>query len=749
LARAHKNDEHVWRSMGVSDEEYEMIVDLLGREPNYVELGMFSVMWSEHCSYKNSKAVLRGLPTTGPQVLQGPGENAGIVDVGDGLAVAFKIESHNHPSAVEPYEGAATGVGGIVRDIFTMGARPIASLNSLWLGDLESDRSRMLFDGIVSGISGYGNAVGVPTVGGQTVFHKSYDNNPLVNAMGVGVMRQDEIKRGAASGVGNSVMLIGSTTGRDGIHGATFASTDLTDEAVEKKSPVQAGDPFREKLLLEACLELVARGCVLGIQDMGAAGLTCSSCEMSARGNVGMAIDIDKVPCREEGMTPYEVMLSESQERMLLVPVPGKEREVREVLGKWGLLAEEIGTVTDDGLITLIHGGKEVAQVPARALTDHAPVYHRESVRPEYIDELASYDLDGVKGPADPGAILVHLMGSHSIASKRWVYRQYDSQAGAGTVIGPGSDAAVVRLPGTARGIALTCDCNSRYCYINPRLGASHAVAEAARNLACTGARPLAATNCQNFGNPYKPEVFWQFKECIEGMADACRVLDTPITGGNVSLYNEDGETAIRPTPVIGMVGVIDDVSASVPMGFRQEGDAVVLLGETYDEIGASEYLAEIHGVEAGRVPSIDLDGEKRLCELLVEAARRGITKSAHDLSEGGFGVALAECCISGSLGVEVSVEGDIAADRFLFSESAGRALVSVDRGDLATLLGLADEMGVPALAIGEVGGEALTITYAQARGDAVGQGTKTLIAVPIAQLALAYEEAIPCAMES
>jgi phosphoribosylformylglycinamidine synthase II len=401
LARAHKNDEHVWRSMGVSDEEYEMIVDLLGREPNYVELGMFSVMWSEHCSYKNSKAVLRGLPTTGPQVLQGPGENAGIVDVGDGLAVAFKIESHNHPSAVEPYEGAATGVGGIVRDIFTMGARPIASLNSLWLGDLESDRSRMLFDGIVSGISGYGNAVGVPTVGGQTVFHKSYDNNPLVNAMGVGVMRQDEIKRGAASGVGNSVMLIGSTTGRDGIHGATFASTDLTDEAVEKKSPVQAGDPFREKLLLEACLELVARGCVLGIQDMGAAGLTCSSCEMSARGNVGMVIDIDKVPCREEGMTPYEVMLSESQERMLLVPVPGKEREVREVLGKWGLLAEEIGTVTDDGLITLIHGGKEVAQVPARALTDHAPVYHRESVRPEYIDELASYDLDGVKGPAE------------------------------------------------------------------------------------------------------------------------------------------------------------------------------------------------------------------------------------------------------------------------------------------------------------------------------------------------------------
>jgi phosphoribosylformylglycinamidine synthase II len=749
LAKAHKNDELVWRSMGLSDEEYEMIVDLLGREPNYVELGMFSVMWSEHCSYKNSKAVLRGLPTRGPQVLQGPGENAGIVDVGDGLAVAFKIESHNHPSAVEPYEGAATGVGGIVRDIFTMGARPIASLNSLWIGDLQSDKSQMLFDGIVSGISGYGNAVGVPTVGGQTVFHKSYDNNPLVNAMGVGVMRQDEIKRGAASGVGNSVMLIGSTTGRDGIHGATFASTDLTDEAVEKKSPVQAGDPFREKLLLEACLELVARGCVLGIQDMGAAGLTCSSCEMSARGNVGMVIDIDKVPCREEGMTPYEVMLSESQERMLLVPVPGKEGEVRQILEKWGLLAEEIGKVTDDGLITLIHGGKEVAQVPAQALTDDAPVYHRESVRPKYIDELTSYDLDGVQGPRDLGETLIQLMGSPNVASKRWVYRQYDCQGGAGTVIEPGADAAVVRLPGTSRGIALTCDCNSRYCYINPRLGASHAVAEAARNLACTGARPLAATNCQNFGNPYKPEVFWQFKECLEGMAEACRVLDTPITGGNVSLYNEDGETAIRPTPVIGMVGVIDDVRASIPMGFFKQGDAIVLLGETHDEIGASEYLAVIHGVEAGRVPSIDLDDEKRLCELLVAAASRVITRSAHDLSDGGLGVALAECCISGSIGAEIRVEADIAPDRFIFSESAGRALVSVDKGDLEAFLGLADEMGVPALAIGEVGGEALTITYGQAKDDAVGRGAETIIAVPIVQLASAYEEAIPCVMES
>jgi len=740
--------------MGLSDEEYQMIQDLLGREPNYVELGMFSVMWSEHCSYKNSRAVLKDLPTSGPQVLQGPGENAGIVDVGDGLAVAFKIESHNHPSAVEPYEGAATGVGGIIRDIFTMGARPIASLNSLWLGDLQSNKSRMLFDGIVSGISGYGNAVGVPTVGGQTVFHQSYENNPLVNAMCVGVMRQDEIKRSAASGVGNSVMLIGSTTGRDGIHGATFASADLTEEAVEKKSAVQVGDPFREKLLLEACLELVARGCVLGIQDMGAAGLTCSSCEMAARGNVGMVIDIDKVPRREDGMTPYEVMLSESQERMLLVPVPGKEDEVKNVLEKWDLLAEEIGKVTDDGFITLLEGGEIVAQVPAKALAENAPLYHRESVRPKYLDEVALYDVGALEAPKDLGGALLQLLGSPNLASKKWVYRQYDQQVGAGTVVGPGSDAAVVRLPGTSRGIALTCDCNSRYCYVNPRLGAAHAVAEAARNLACTGARPLAATNCQNYGNPYKPEVFWQFKEGIEGMAEACIALNTPITGGNVSFYNEDGEMAIRPTPVVGMVGVIDDVEDCVAMGFSQEGDVIVLLGTTRDEIGASEYLATVHGVEAGQVPELDLDVERRLCELLLAAADRGITRSAHDLSDGGLGVALAECCIAGSCGARVRLEAKIAPDRFLFSESAGRAIISVDESDLGALLDLADEMGVAAKAIGEVGGESLDITCVESAcvpvqgDDRRAQEAEVVIALPVAKLAQVYEEAIPCAME-
>lgn len=733
--------------MGLSDEEYERIRELLGRDPNYVELGMFSVMWSEHCSYKNTRAVLRELPTSGPQVLQGPGENAGIVDVGDGLAVVFKIESHNHPSAVEPYEGAATGVGGIIRDIFTMGARPIASLDSLWLGDLSSARARRLFSGIVAGISGYGNAVGIPTVGGQTMFHRSYEINPLVNAMCVGFMRHEDIKRGAATGVGNSVMVIGSTTGRDGIHGATFASADLTDEAIERKSAVQVGDPFREKLLLEACLELVARGCVLGIQDMGAAGLTCSSCEMASRGGTGMIIDLDRVPRRETGMTPYEVMLSESQERMLLVPTPGREEEVREVLVKWGLEAVVVGEVTADGMITLIEGGARVAQVPARALADEAPVYHRESSKPEYVERLAAFDTAGVPPCADLGGALLQLVGSPSIASKRWVWEQYDHQVGAGTVIGPGADAAVIRLPGSKRGVALSTDCNSRYCYLDPRLGAAHAVAEAARNVACTGARPLAVTNCQNFGNPYKPEVFWQFREAIAGMSEACRALGTPVTGGNVSLCNEDGETAIRPTPVIGMVGVIDDVELRVPMGFQAEGDIVVLLGATRDEIGASEYLATVHGVEAGRVPALDLEAEARLCELLWTAASRRLLSSAHDMSEGGLAVALAECAIAGALGATLRVDcagGDagLAPDRFLFSESGARALVTIGPSQRDEFLALAAGLNVPAAACGRVGGSRLCVEFGE------GAGGARRVDVSVAALSKAYEEAVPCAMQ-
>jgi len=632
-----------------------------------------------------------------------------------------------------------------------MGARPIASLDSLWLGDLGSARARRLLSGIVAGISGYGNAVGIPTIGGQAVFHRSYESNPLVNAMCVGVMRHEDIKRGAATGVGNSVMVIGSTTGRDGIHGATFASADLTDEAIERKSAVQVGDPFREKLLLEACLELVARGCVLGIQDMGAAGLTCSSCEMASRGGTGMVINLDRVPRRETGMTPYEVMLSESQERMLLVPTPGREDEVREVLSKWELEAVVVGEVTADGMVTLIEGGAEVARVPARALADDAPVYHRESSKPEYVDRLAAFDTAGVPSCADLGDALLRLLGSPSIASKRWVWEQYDHQVGAGTVIGPGADAAVIRLPGSQRGVALSTDCNSRYCYLNPRLGAAHAVAEAARNVACTGARPLAITNCQNFGNPYKLEVFWQLREAIAGMSEACRALGTPVTGGNVSLSNEDGETAIRPTPVIGMVGVIDDVELRVPMGFQAEGDVVVLLGATRDEIGASEYLAIVHGVEAGQAPALDLEAEGRLCRLLVGAASKRLLSSAHDMSEGGLAVALAECAIAGRLGAALSVycgDSGLAPDRLLFSESGARAVVTLGQGRVAEFLALAASMNVPAAAVGRVGGDRLCVEFEEVGGAAASGGTERRLDVSVDALSRAYEEAIPCVMQ-
>ncbi|MEA4883488.1 MAG: phosphoribosylformylglycinamidine synthase subunit PurL [Clostridia bacterium] len=754
MASTAKDSRCPWREMGLTDEEHDMICKILGREPSLVETGMFSVMWSEHCSYKNSKPILRTLPTSGKHVLEGPGENAGIVDVGDGIAVVFKIESHNHPSAVEPYQGAATGVGGIIRDIFTMGARPIAILDSLWFGDLSSARNRRLMDGVVSGIAGYGNAVGVATVGGETHFHPSYENNPLVNAMCIGVMRKEDIKRGAARGAGNSVMVIGSRTGRDGIHGATFASADLTEEAVERRSAVQVGDPFREKLLLEACLELVARGCVLGIQDMGAAGLTCSSCEMASRGGTGMIMDLDRVPRRERGMTAYELMLSESQERMLLVPTPGREAEVEEILRKWELEASIVGKVTDDGMVTIIDGGNVVAQAPAAALADDAPVYHRESQKPAYIDELASFDTSSIPPVDDLGKALLALLARPENASKRWIYSQYDHQVGAGAVVTPGSDAAVLRLPGAQRGIAASTDCNSRYCCIDPRKGAAHAVAEAARNVACSGAKPIAITNCLNFGNPYKPEVFWQFSECAAGMAQACEAFETPVTGGNVSFYNEDGEASIRPTPVIGMLGVIDDVKNRVTSGFRNAGDAVVLLGITRDEIGASEYLAAIHMVEAGPLPLLDLDAERRLQSLLQAAAGRGLLASAHDISSGGLAASLAECCIIGSVGAGLTIRTDLAPDRCLFSESAARAVVSVPRDGIAPLLALASELGVTAQLIGAVGGDRLTVAFRRAEEDAPTNGVSGDESSPalrldlsVAEMAKPYEEAIPCAM--
>ncbi|MGI6145922.1 MAG: phosphoribosylformylglycinamidine synthase subunit PurL [Bacillota bacterium] len=733
-----------WQKMGLTDEEYRMIVERLGREPNYTELGMISVMWSEHCSYKNSKAVLKTLPTRGPQVLQGPGENAGIVHIGDGIGVAFKIESHNHPSAVEPYEGAATGIGGMLRDIFTMGARPIASLNALWVGDLSSEKSRWILDGAVAGIAGYGNAVGVPTVAGCIGFHRSYENNPLVNAMCVGVIRADAIKRGVAAGVGNSVMIIGSSTGRDGIHGATFASADLTDETVESKSAMQVGDPFRESALMEACLELAERGCVVGMQDMGAAGLTCSTSEMASRAGTGIEIDVALVPMREEGMTPYEVMLSESQERMLLVPVPGREQEVEAVLAKWGLHAVRIGTVTDDGMVTVKDHGSVVACLPSALLTE-APVYRRESERPAYLDDVASFDTSIVPSPNAPeglDAALLKVLASPNVASKRWAYEQFNTGAGVATVADPGADAAVVKVPGSRRGIALTVDCNSRFCWLDPEAGAAHAVAEAARNLACSGARPLAITNCLNFGNPYKPEVFWQFERCARGMAAACEALDTPITGGNVSLSNEDGQTPIRPTPAIGMLGVLDDVSLAVPSGFVAEGDSIILLGTTCDEIGGSEYLAVVHGIEAGRIPRIDLEAERRLIDLLVAAAGARLLRSAHDVSDGGLAVALAECCMAGAIGADLAVTGSqpMPADRMLFSESGARAVVSAKPCDVELLLQLAQDMKVPATLLGSTGGNRLRVC-------AAGSTDAILIDLGLQEMEQAYEGALPCAM--
>ena len=736
-----------WQKMGLTDEEYQLIIDRLGREPNYTELGMISVMWSEHCSYKNSRAILKTLPTSGPQVLQGPGENAGIAHIGDGIGVAFKIESHNHPSAVEPYEGAATGIGGMLRDIFTMGARPIASLNALWLGDLSSEKSRWVLDGVAAGMAGYGNAVNVPAVGGCIGFHPSYENNPLVNAMCVGVLKADSIKRGVAAGVGNSVMIIGSSTGRDGIHGATFASADLTDEAVEAKSAMQVGDPYRESILMEACLELMESGCVIGMQDMGAAGLTCSTSEMAGRAGTGIMIDVALVPKREEGMTPYEVMLSESQERMLLVPAPGREQEVKNILGKWGLHAVVIGRVTDDGMVTVKDGDVVAASLPTQILTE-APVYVRESSRPGYIDEMSAFETAGLRGPAtteEMNVAVLKVLASPNVASKRWIYEQFNTGAGVATVEGPGSDAAVLKVPGTRRGVALTADCNSRYCWLDPWSGAAHAVAEAARNLACSGARPLAVTNCLNFGNPYKPEVFWQLEQCAKGMAAACVALATPITGGNVSLSNEDGQTAIRPTPAIGMLGVLDDVAQAVPMGFAAEGDVVVLLGSTADEIGGSEYLAVVHGAEAGAVPAVDLEAERKLIDLLVAAAQAKLLRSAHDLSDGGITVALAECCMAGRVGAQVTLDNPcgMAADHLLFSETGARAIVSVagdDAGPSAVdrLLELARKMGVSAAVVGRVGGDCLKI--------AVG-GAAQGVDLTLTELAHAYEGALMCAM--
>ena len=701
---------------GLTGEEYERIVKALGREPTLTELGIFSVMWSEHCSYKSSRVHLKTLPTTGKRVLQGPGENAGAVDIGDGLAAVFKIESHNHPSFIEPYQGAATGVGGIIRDIFTMGARPVALLNSLRFGSLDEPLVRRNVEGVVAGIAGYGNSIGIPTVGGEIDFDETYTGNPLVNVFCLGISRADEIIKGTASGAGNPVYYVGTKTGRDGIHGATMASAEFDDKSAEKRPAVQVGDPFMEKLLLEACLEVMQTDTLVGIQDMGAAGLTSSSCEMASRGGAGVEIDVSLVPQRESGMTAYEIMLSESQERMLMVVKKGREQDVERIFEKWDLHADRIGEVTTDGRVRIKERGTVVAEIPATALTDDAPKYNRPMAEPEYLREAQQLSIAELGAPARPAEIFAKLLASPNVASKRWVYRQYDHMVRTNTVQMPGMGAGVVRIKGTKRALALSVDCNSRFVYLDPSLGAQLAVAEAARNVACAGGQPIGATNCLNFGNPQRPEIMWQFAKAVEGMGAACRALDIPITGGNVSLYNETDGSSVLPTPTLGVVGLIEDASHVVSRAFKAADDVIVLLGESKAELGGSEYLKTMHGLVRGVPPALDLKREAALQALLVAGAASGIIRSAHDCAEGGLAVTVAEACFGTGLGAVVdvnSVSGGpeaFAAVNTLFSESASRVVVSVALAKVADLLALASRHGISATRIGSVGGNAVRI---------------------------------------
>ncbi len=702
---------------GLSKEEYERILEILGRTPTFTELGIFSVMWSEHCSYKNSIAEIKKLPRSGPRLLVGAGEeNAGLVDIGDNLAVCFKIESHNHPSAVEPYQGAATGVGGIMRDIFSMGARPIAALNSLRFGKLSHARNRYLFDGVVRGIADYGNCLGVPTVAGEIYFEDSYSANPLVNAMTVGIVAHDKTATAVAKGAGNPVYIFGSSTGRDGIHGATFASEELSEDSESKRPNVQVGDPFTEKLLLEATLEMIDRGILVGIQDMGAAGITCSTTEMSAKGNSGMVIDLDKVPLREADMNAYEIMLSESQERMLAVVKKGHEKEMEAICQKWELTYAKIGEVIDEPVLRVFHKGKKVAEIPPYycVLGGGAPVYHREARRPEYLDEVVQFNPETLPPVEDMEQAFQTVFTSLNIVSRRWVYQQYDHMVQTNTALLPGGDAAVVRIRGTRKAIAMKTDGNGRYVYLNPRRGGQIAVAEAARNVVATGAQPLAITNCLNFGNPYKPEMFYQFKEAVAGMGDACRVLETPVTGGNVSFYNESPEGAVYPTPVIGMVGLIEDIDHMTPAAFQQEGDVIVLVGDTLPEIGGSEFLKEYFNLVTGDIPKLDLELEHRTQQAVLQAIRKGWVRSAHDLADGGLAVALAESCIMGErhpIGATVTLPPhQFRTEWFLFSETQSRFLLSVHEDDLAAVQQFFQQKNIPVYVLGKTGGTTLTI---------------------------------------
>ena len=741
----------------LTPDEYLKVLEILGRTPSYTELGIFSVMWSEHCSYKNTRPVLKTFPTKAANILVGAGEeNAGIIDVGDGVAIAFKIESHNHPSAVEPFQGAATGVGGIIRDIFTMGARPVAALNSLRFGELSNPDVRHLFSGVVSGISHYGNCFGIPTIAGEVYFDKSYEGNPLVNAFCLGVLRHDQITRGAAHGIGNPVFYVGPATGRDGLAGAAFASQDLTEESAEQqRGAVQVGDPFMEKLVCEACLELLATGCVAGMQDMGAAGLTCSTCETAARAGTGIEIELDKVPQRAPNMTSYEIMLSESQERMLIVVHKGREEEVKKIFDKWDLPWAEIGVVTDTGRMVVRHGGNVVVDVPAKKLTDEAPVYQRESKEAAYMEAVRAFRLDGIADTTDAAGDLKQLLANHSIASKNWVYRQYDHMVRDGSIVCPGSDAAVIRIkadslpitkaeyaakqagqpaPVTApipdKYVAFTCDCNGVYVYLDPYEGGKAAITEACRNLACSGAAPLGATDNLNFGNPHYPEIFWQLKESVRGLAEGCRAFNAPVTGGNVSLYNQRGALgAIDPTPTVAVVGLIEKPEHITTSWFKDAGDAIVLLGAPVDTadplqgLGGSACLQTLHGKKTGLPPRVDLEAAQTLHATLLGLIYTGSVKSAHDCSEGGLAVCVAESCITQQIAretprligatVDLSAFKNTRLDALLFGETQSRVIITCKPLDATKVIERAKLMGVPAARVGTVGGEVLTVKTA------------------------------------
>jgi len=728
-------DEKLYAGMGMSDEEFAMVEGILGRLPNWTETGLFSVMWSEHCSYKNSKPVLRKFPTKGPQVLQGPGEGAGIVDIGDEQAVVFKMESHNHPSAIEPYQGAATGVGGIIRDVFSMGARPIAMLNSLRFGELKSARGKYLFEEVVAGIAGYGNCIGIPTVGGEIQFDPCYEGNPLVNAMCVGLIDHKDIQRGIAAGVGNTVMYVGAKTGRDGIHGATFASEELTEESENQRPAVQVGDPFMEKLLLEACLEVVKSDALVGIQDMGAAGLTSSSAEMASKAGSGVEMNLDLVPQRETGMTAYEMMLSESQERMLLVVKKGREDEIKAIFDKYDLDAVAIGVVTDDKMLRLLHNGEVVANVPADALAEDAPVYHKPSAEPAYYAQFQAMD-NAEPAVADYKATLNALLKAPTIASKEWVYDQYDYQVRTSTVVAPGSDAAVIRVRGTNKGLAMTTDCNSRYIYLDPEVGGAIAVAEAARNIVATGGTPLAITDCLNFGNPEKPEIFWQIEKSADGISAACTALNAPVIGGNVSLYNERSGEAVYPTPTIGMVGLIEDLAHVTTQDVKTAGDVVFVLGETKTEFGGSELQKLLNdGVISGKAPAIDLEVEAARQQALLKAIKAGLVQSAHDVAEGGLAVALAETTFGAQgLGLDVTLTG--SATTALFSETQSRFVVTVKEENAAAFI----ETVKDAQKIGVVTNDALV----KINGD-----NGVLVEGTVEEFRSNWKGAIPCLLNS